>query len=93
MTSPQLAPLSELPTGSAATVSIRGPRSDDLSSDGEISEERALLEALGLTDGSLLRVCRQGEPCIVEVRSTRIGLARQVAERIYVTSPGAAHCG
>ncbi len=91
MISHPLAPLSELPTGSVGRVCIDGLSIH--SRNGEISEERALLEALGLTDGSLLRVCRQGEPCIVEVRSTRIGLARQVAERIYVTSPGAAHCG
>jgi Fe2+ transport system protein FeoA len=25
-----------------------------------------------------------GDPCIVEVRTTRIGLARNVAERLYV---------
>ena len=72
--------LSELPVGAAATLHTTDLAADDL----------ALLEALGLTDGSVLRVCRQGEPCIVEVRSTRIGLARTVAHRIYVASPGEA---
>jgi Fe2+ transport system protein FeoA len=44
----------------------------------------ALLRALGLTDRCLLRICKIGEPCIVEVRATRIGLARSVADGILV---------
>jgi len=45
----------------------------------------AVLRSLGLTDGSSLRVCRLGDPCIIQVRSTRIGLSRTVAQSIYVT--------
>lgn len=48
------------------------------------NEECALLRALGLTDQCLLRVCKAGEPCIVEVRATRIGLSRQVAQGLFV---------
>jgi len=44
----------------------------------------ALLRALGLTDSCVLRVCKVGEPCIVQVRSTRIGLSRSVADGIFV---------
>jgi Fe2+ transport system protein FeoA len=44
----------------------------------------ALLRALGLTDHCVLRICKIGEPCIVQVRSTRIGLSRSVAEGIFV---------
>jgi Fe2+ transport system protein FeoA len=44
----------------------------------------ALLKALGLTDRCILRICKVGEPCIVQVHSTRIGLSRSVAEGIFV---------
>lgn len=44
----------------------------------------ALLRALGLTDDCVLRICQVGEPCIVQVRSTRIGLSKAVARDIYV---------
>jgi len=49
----------------------------------------AVLRALGLTDGARLRICRIGDPCIVQVRSTRIGLSRQVAQAVYVEVNGA----
>ena len=42
------------------------------------------LRSLGLTRFSLIRLCKAGEPCIVQVRSTRIGLARSVACAIFV---------
>jgi Fe2+ transport system protein FeoA len=42
------------------------------------------LRALGLTDRCLLRVCKAGEPCIVQVRQTRIGLSRELARGIFV---------
>lgn len=45
---------------------------------------RAVLRSLGLTDGARLRVCRVGDPCIVQVRATRIGLSRTVAEAVFV---------
>lgn len=47
-------------------------------------DDRHLLETLGLTRESLVRLCKAGEPCIVQVRSTRIGLARSVAHSIFV---------
>jgi Fe2+ transport system protein FeoA len=45
---------------------------------------RALLRALGLTDGSSLRVCKSGEPFIIQVRATRIGMSRSVAAGLLV---------
>lgn len=48
------------------------------------AEARDWLHALGLTPESHLRLCQAGEPCIVQVRSTRIGLAKAVASGIYV---------
>jgi Fe2+ transport system protein FeoA len=44
----------------------------------------ALLRALGLTDQCVLRICKIGEPCIVQVKATRIGLSRIVADGIFV---------
>jgi Fe2+ transport system protein FeoA len=42
------------------------------------------LRAIGLTRTSEFRLCKNGEPCIVQVRSTRIGLSRALAGQIYV---------
>jgi uncharacterized iron-regulated membrane protein len=47
-------------------------------------ESRSLLRALGLTDASLLRVCKQGEPCVVQVRTTRIGISGRIAQHVMV---------
>ena len=48
------------------------------------ADVRDLLRALGLTPSSRLRLCKAGEPYIVQVRATRIGLSRAVAGSIYV---------
>jgi len=53
-------------------------------------DDCALLRALGLTDHCVLRVCKAGEPCIVQVRSTRIGLSREVARGLLVIPEAAA---
>jgi len=42
------------------------------------------LRSLGLTTECQLRLCKKGEPCIVQVRSTRIGISQEVARRIMV---------
>lgn len=47
-------------------------------------QSRAVLRSLGLTDGARLRICRLGDPCIIQVRSTRIGLSKAVAQLIDV---------
>lgn len=46
------------------------------------------LRAIGLTGTAQLRVCRRGEPCIIQVRATRVGLARAIADRILVVPLG-----
>lgn len=43
-----------------------------------------LLEALGLTGECRLRVCQAGDPWIVQVRATRIGIADSLAPSILV---------
>ena len=45
---------------------------------------RAVLRSLGLVEGALVRICRAGEPCIIQVRSTRIGLSKAVARSVHV---------
>ena len=45
---------------------------------------RMFLRSLGLTDKSRVRVCKGGEPLIIQVRDTRIGLSRSVGDRIFV---------
>jgi Fe2+ transport system protein FeoA len=53
-------------------------------------EDCVMLGALGLTDHCVLRVCKSGEPCIVQVRSTRIGLSKEVARGLFVVPEEAA---
>ncbi len=48
------------------------------------AECRTLLRVLGLTDASRLRLCKCGEPCIIQVRATRIGISSAVARQVYV---------
>jgi Fe2+ transport system protein FeoA len=48
------------------------------------ADTRDLLRALGLTDASTLEVCKPGDPFIIRVRQTRLGLSRAVAEGIFV---------
>ena len=67
-------PLTDLPVD--AKAELRLSQLDD--------QTRALLRALGLTDGSTLRVCKQGEPFIIQVRTTRIGMSRSVAAGLLV---------
>ena len=70
--------LSELPPGRVARLHMADLAAPDC----------ALLRAIGLTDRCLLRVCKVGEPCIVQVRATRIGLSRAVAHGIFVLPEG-----
>jgi Fe2+ transport system protein FeoA len=67
-------PLSQLGAGCTARLHSAELAKDDC----------ALLRALGLTDRCLLRVCKAGEPCIVEVKATRIGLSRALARGVFV---------
>lgn len=43
-----------------------------------------ILAAMGLTDACELSVCRRGEPCIIRVNATRLGLSASLAERLHV---------
>ncbi len=66
--------LTQLTQGSAARLHGSDLLADDL----------ALLEALGMTRRCRFRVCKAGDPWIVQVRETRIGLSSSVASRLFV---------
>jgi Fe2+ transport system protein FeoA len=66
--------LTELAAGAAAQLHAVNLRDEDF----------ALLEALGMTRSCRFRVCKVGDPWIVQIRETRIGLAASVARRILV---------
>lgn len=66
-------PLTSIPVGCQATLSeVRDAAS------------KPVLRSLGLTDDCVLRLCKVGDPCIVQVRSTRIGLSNTVARCLFV---------
>jgi len=44
-----------------------------------------LLRAMGLCERSHVRLCRIGEPCIIQVASTRLGISRELARSILVS--------
>ena len=66
-------PLTSMPVGALATLhEVRD------------AESRTVLRSLGLGDSSVVRLCKAGDPCIVQVRATRIGLSHAVARHLYV---------
>lgn len=66
-------PLTTMPVGALATLhEVRD------------AESRPVLRSLGLTDACVMKLCKVGDPCIVQVRSTRIGISRAVARCLYV---------
>ncbi len=55
------------------------------------ADDASLLRAMGLRPNATLRVCRLGDPCIIEVHTAagggcacRIGMARELASRVMV---------
>ena len=47
--------------------------------------EGPLLRAMGLEPGGRIRVTRQGEPCIVEIKGSRIGLSSEISRQVRIT--------
>jgi Fe2+ transport system protein FeoA len=71
-------PLTTVPVGAMATLHAVTD-----------ADSRPVLRSLGLTDDCVLRLCQSGDPCIVQVKSTRIGLSSAVARCLYVVpEPG-----
>ena len=55
----------------------------------DVSEEHTRrLAGLGLTAGREVRVVKRGEPTIVQVYGTRIGIAKSLAQEIRVVPNG-----
>jgi Fe2+ transport system protein FeoA len=77
----------EYPTASTVAVPLLdlAPGTEAVLQQMADAHSRAVLRSLGLTDGARLRVCRIGDPCIIQVGSTRIGLSNVVARSISVT--------
>jgi Fe2+ transport system protein FeoA len=77
-TAPVRVPLTQLRRGDRAIV--------DCSQISSLPEgDRCLLHAMGMHDACEVTVCRAGAPCIVQIDSTRLGLAGSVASQILVT--------
>lgn len=77
--------LAQLRRGQSGTVS-----SSDLP-----EADRSLLQAMGLRDDARVMMCRDGEMCIIRVMghcacASRIGIARTLAERVFMKSDPAA---
>lgn len=81
--SPTVVTLTQLPPGQVAHIDAA-----DLSP--HLGRGDAdLLRAMGLRPNASVRMCRVGDPCIVQVGRTRgdscrLGLARRIADRISV---------
>ncbi len=76
----QSVPLSTLRDGERGVADLAAMACDDCD----------LLNAMGMTDQCEVRVCRRGEPCIVQVHTTRLGLSAALASRIMVMRASAA---
>ncbi len=74
----ELIPLSELSEKEEAVVHIT-----------ELDvEERSSLAAMGLHDDVTFQLCQQGQPCIIQVEATRLGLSKELTSRIMVRRCG-----
>jgi|TARA_B110000263_G_scaffold134785_1_gene117049 Fe2+ transport system protein FeoA len=67
-------PLSQLEESETAVVHMA-----DLEAD-----ERRSLTALGLHSEVTFQLCQQGQPCIIQVEATRLGLSKELTSRIMV---------
>lgn len=77
---PDATPIAESRPGTVGRVCCEGLDRADAS----------MLRAMGLRDRARVRLCRVGEPCIVQVMgacgcSCRIGLSRPLAQRVTLS--------
>ena len=47
-------------------------------------DEGDALVALGMHDDAIFELCQQGQPCIIQIEATRLGLSRELTSRIMV---------
>jgi Fe2+ transport system protein FeoA len=78
-------PLCELEDGECATVHAIHvcPRDGSITRCGCADCE--LLRAMGMTEQSMVRVCRGGRRCIIQVNATRLGISNAIARNILVS--------
>ncbi len=77
----------ELEAGVAVPVRLTRLRAGDhgrLHATRLVVEDREMLRALGLAERRSFRVCKAGDPWILQVRGTRVGISDAVARRILV---------
>ncbi len=77
----------ETQVGAAVPVRLTRLRAGDhgrLHTTRLVAEDREMLRALGLAERRSFRVCKAGDPWILQVRGTRVGISEAVAHRIVV---------
>ena len=52
------------------------------------ADEREVLAAMGLYEDASFELCQQGQPCIIQVEATRLGLSKEITSRIMVRRCG-----
>ena len=52
------------------------------------TDEREALSAMGLHEETSFELCQQGQPCIIQVEATRLGLSSEITSRILVRRCG-----
>jgi Fe2+ transport system protein FeoA len=52
------------------------------------TDERESLSAMGLHEEASFELCQQGQPCIIQVEATRLGLSSEITSRILVRRCG-----
>ncbi len=67
-------PLTELAAGERARL-----HTADL-----LGRDREMLSALGLATSTWFRLCKTGNPWIVQIRGTRVGMSEAIAHRLLV---------
>jgi len=86
--SPDLKPVAASAKPNALPVPLSRLRDGDrgwLHTTNLCCEDCELLNAMGMVQHCEIRVCQRGEPCIVQVNSTRLGLSAVLARNIMVS--------
>ena len=52
------------------------------------ADEQEALSAMGLHEDASFELCQQGQPCIIQVEATRLGLSSEITSRIMVRRCG-----
>lgn len=85
MTAPSKTSTAPVPDGAVSLATLREGECGRAHTAQLPCEDCDLLNAMGLTEACEVRVCRKGEPCIVQVNTTRLGLSAALARRILIT--------